>query len=198
MDKIEIYEAAIRLSDEGEVFFYTDEDKKTVLPAINCGDTFAYACADSEDFLWTDAPYIWEQYKEKGWPFLIEYISIKRGGIKPIRPVEEYIKKYKHEKIITDKPIKEVPDHLDKIKVYEDFFYVSGFESLDCFFSKDREEITPSLLYYDKKKKKAHYYEIEWEHVKQLREIHDKYNYEEIGERLTEFAEKENLKSVRE
>lgn len=68
----------------------TDGDCKL---ALNMSDTFAFACADAEDFLYSEAPELVRIAKEEGWPGLNRWAAAKRG-MRPIPPVEEHMEEY--------------------------------------------------------------------------------------------------------
>lgn len=62
-----------------------------------CGDTFEWACADSEEIDLLAAPMILEIYREGGWPAVKRWVQEQRGGPEEspfIKPVAESIDKW--------------------------------------------------------------------------------------------------------
>jgi hypothetical protein len=56
--------------------------------ALNCNDIFCYA-ADAEDFILEDVKILSKLHKLFGWEGPMAWISMVRGGDKPIKPLSE-------------------------------------------------------------------------------------------------------------
>jgi hypothetical protein len=68
-------------------------DKAEPVVSLNCGDTFAYACADAEDVPMDDLYEVARLRYERGWPALVEWIIKRRKEsgdphCVPIAPVQ--------------------------------------------------------------------------------------------------------------
>ena len=61
-------------------------------PCVNCGDTFAYACADAEDIPPGDEEKVKSIFEEWDWDGVVAWIALKRG-YEPIAPfiTEKYL-----------------------------------------------------------------------------------------------------------
>jgi hypothetical protein len=83
---------AFAAAPEGSPFFYsvdvgvTTEGQASL--SLNMGDTFAYACADCEEFSYEDAPMLLAIAKEQGWPGLVRWVA-KRRGVEPLPEIVE-------------------------------------------------------------------------------------------------------------
>lgn len=71
---------------KGSPFFKT-QDGLLDLPSVDdfrfnilCSDTFAWACADSEEFTLAEAPEVHRLYRTGGYKAVAEWVQTKRGG----------------------------------------------------------------------------------------------------------------------
>ena len=76
---------------------YLDVNYEGVRPStlvlfVNLSDTFMYACADAEEINLKDLRVVCEMYCKYGYSGVVNWASKKRG-IRPIKPVQEHMKK---------------------------------------------------------------------------------------------------------
>ena len=65
---------------EGDIQFFLAGKTLDGTPtlALNCNDTFYYACADAEPFRYSDAPMLVEVAQREGWPGMIRWAAEQR------------------------------------------------------------------------------------------------------------------------
>lgn len=164
--KIQEYEAAIKLSAYGDLFFniewWGDNPSNKLIAILNVNDTFCYA-ADGEEIDWNLLPEFWEEYKQRGFIHTVEWVSKKRGGERPIPKMQKFLDSYepksiKETKLLFEDNLSE--EHLDSIiKIYEKAFDFAANDDLS-FFAKNNE-IYP--CFYGEKNGRNWFYIVEWE-----------------------------------